>query len=528
MNSHPPKTKHPVARISKINGIETLVVDGRPFLLVGAQCDVWRSTKQDAKASEFFEGYREMNATAVSVGIPWSKIENTEDKYDFQFLDWFIRKAESNGLKLVVNLFNTNVCGKVGEGVGSSVYPGYTPDYILKAPQKYHRMVLPYPYKYVDAGPPMCPNDPMTLERERRLVTRVAEHLRDTDLHRTVIMMQLDNEFYYQQWDGKRPADGSAEELAIRCQCTNCMTKWRSGSYENGEEFMFKSFADYVRVLTDSITRVYPIPLYVNSPWWPPRVIPIFLTRCPNLAFVGIDGILSPREPNWLSRSLLDRNIALAAENPTENSEVRLNLDVLPYYTIIGQQGLGNLLWECHPPFTVVDDPVAKQRYADALYPLKWARAPIARARGTERLVGWYAIRDIRAGLSTDVFGNFVPRKADESPVEADRWFVREGASTRTGSSGKFTLHLGTLSLEVSGSDAGIVVRTGPKDLFLALPKGRIAIGGIAKVHAERGRFDGDTWKPGGPATVVEQNGLTVVETDHPAVIRLTFEETVR
>lgn len=52
------------ARIATTNGVPTLEVDGAPFLLVGAQCDVWRSTRQDEKTVAFFDGYREMNATA--------------------------------------------------------------------------------------------------------------------------------------------------------------------------------------------------------------------------------------------------------------------------------------------------------------------------------------------------------------------------------------------------------------------------------------------------------------------------------
>jgi len=35
------------ARLMKLNAIPTLEVDGAPFLLLGAQCDIWRSTRQD-------------------------------------------------------------------------------------------------------------------------------------------------------------------------------------------------------------------------------------------------------------------------------------------------------------------------------------------------------------------------------------------------------------------------------------------------------------------------------------------------
>lgn len=511
------------ARIVKLNGIPTLEADGLPLLVTGAQCDIWRSTRQDAKAEAFFQGYRDMNATTVSVGIPWSKIEPEKGKYDFRFLDWFVAQAEANDLKLVVNLFNSNVCGKVSEGFGPSAYPAYTPAYIVDHPEQYQRMVLPYPYKYVDAGPPMCPNDARTLERERLLVQAVAKHLRETDHRRTAVMLQIDNEFYYQQWEGARPGWESEEELAVRCQCANCLAKWEKGHYKNGEQFMFESFADYVRVLSDAIVKEYPIPLYVNSPWWQPRVIPIFLDRCPNLAFVGIDGILSPREPNWLSRSQLSRNLPFAAENPTENPEVRSNLDVLPYYTVIGNQGIGNLLWECHEPFTVVDDPVARRRYREALYPLKHAQAPIAQARGTDRLFGWFAQRHFRSDLTTDIFGNFVPTKAEDKVVQSDEWFVRQGASSRMESQGRFSGRLGDLTITVDGSQAGIVVQPKAGELILAVPAGRIEIEGLKEAKAEKGRFVGEAWRGEHPITFPTENGKAVFGIATPTVIRVTW-----
>ena len=160
-----------------------------------------------------------------------------------------------------------------------------------------------------------------------------------------------------------------------------------------------------------------------------------------------------------LSRSQLGRNIPFAAENPTENPKTRINLDVLPYYSLIGQQGIGNLLWECGPPHTVVEDAKARHRYGAALYPIKWAQVPIAKARGTENLVGWYAIRDIASDVTTDAFGNFIPAKTNGLVVAKDRFFVREGKQGRIEEATKFTMALDPVRIEVSQATAGIVAR---------------------------------------------------------------------
>ncbi len=502
-----------------LNGIPTLEVNGAPFLLIGAQCDIWRSTLQDEKTVAFFDGYRAMNATAVSVGIPWSKLELAKDVYDFRFLDWFIQQARQRGLKLVINLFNSNICGKVQEGASPNPYPLYTPGYILSAPDNYQPMVLPGQWKYDPGGPPMCPNDPRTLERERRLCAEVAKHLEEMDVQGTVTLLQLDNEFYYQQWVGPRPTD----ERSIRCQCPFCEEKWKSGSWRDGEDFMFRSFAGYVRVLTDTITAIHPLPLYVNSPWWPPRVIPVFLDACPNLALVGVDGVFSPNEPNMLSRSQVGRNVPFAAENPTENPQTRINLDVLPYYSIIGQLGIGNLLWECGPPHTVVEDPQARQRYGAALYPIRWAAIPIARARGTESLAGWFALRNITSDVTTDVFGNLVPVKPEGSILKTSRWYVREGRTSRIEGTDRLALTTSDLRFEIRDASAGIIVRLDSGRVVLAVPKGNIAIEGPRPIQAIRGRFDQDQWRPEGALIAKHEGSRTLLKAGEPTVILLTY-----
>jgi hypothetical protein len=506
-----------VPRITRLNGVPTLQVDGQPFLIVGAQCDIWRSTRQDERTLAFFDGYKAMHATVVSVGIPWSKIELAKDHYDFKFLDWFVEQARRRGLRLILNLFNSNVCGKVQEGASPGAYPQYTPDYLLSAPQDYQRMQLPGPWTYDAGGPPMCPNDPRTLERERLLCAQIARHLLAADAVGTVIMIQIDNEFYYQQWAGKRPED----EKSIRCHCRFCEEKWPQAAWKDGEDFMFHAFADYVRALTETIGEIYPLPLYLNSPWWPPHVLPIFLERCPRLAVVGVDGTFDPREPNMLSRSQVGRNIPFAAENPTEEPKTRLNLDVLPYYTLIGQWGIGNLLWECSPPRTVVEDPVARQRYGAALYPIRWAQWPIAQARGTERLLGWYALRELAQDLAVDKQGNYLATNAPGTVVVKTSYFIREGARARLENAGTFKVDWNQLHIEVRDSAAGILVKSSAREFVLALPRGRLVFSGMNALECVEGRFEADRFTPERTFPVEKQGDAFVIQSEEPKVIRL-------
>ncbi|MDR3707052.1 MAG: beta-galactosidase [Capsulimonadaceae bacterium] len=488
-----------LGRISRINDIPTMFVDGAPFLIEGAQCDVWRSTRQDQKVIDFFDAYQRMNATAVGVDILWSKIEVAEGQYDFAFLDWFMKQAEQRGLKLVLQLFSSNVCGKIQEGSAESPYPVYVPDYIKNAPDKYQRMLLETADIYATAGPPMCPNDPRTVERERLYVIRLARYLKERDLRRTVILAQVNNEYGYWAWKGK-----GVDNTAVRCQCSYCTAKWNAGFAGTPYEFMITSFADHARTMSDAITAEYPLPLYLNSPLYWPATTRIFLDRCPNIAVMGMDGVDDPHEPNALAKGLVGRNIPFAAECPTEHPRTRFYLDALPYYTTIGEMGLGHLLWESGPPNTVVDDADASTRYGRALYPIKNAMRPIARFRGTSQLSGWYALKEFSTGKPKDVF-------------------VREGGQTRTLALEPhvFDVRIGDAIFSVVDGGAGIVIAPSPGELIIATPAAQLQLRGVTVKSAETGRFAGDTWTPKAPFAFTQEKGAAEFKIDEPSVIRL-------
>lgn len=486
--------------LERINGVPTLMVDGRPFLVVGAQCDVWRSTPQDAKTVDFFDSYRDINATTVGCDVLWDRCEHAEGRYDFAFLDWFVKQAKSHHLKLVLHLFDSNVCG----GVTDSDRWTYAPAYVLDAPTKYQRMVLPYEYR--PGGPPMCPNDPDTLERERQYVVKLAEHLRDTDTDRTVIMLQINNEYYFQQWKDH------AYDVTVRCHCPYCNAKYDPAKYKDPKDFMFHSFVDYTKVLSDAIAKVYDVPLYVNSPGWPDWAVPMFLDGCPNLDLVGCDGITGPGEPTMVSRYVQGRNIPFAAENATPNPRCRLNLDVLPYYTIVGRLGIGNLLWEAGPPLTIIGDPALRKRYGDAMYPIKNAQWAIAESRGTQGVIGWYIIRQ------------FVDDPKLQNPtVVGEKMFVREGQNTCVDDSKTFTAAVGGHKITVSGSVAGIISSPKPNVLVIATAKADLTISGPAIKSADEGIYVGDKWQPEAKLHLKRSGNIYELSIAQPRVVRLVF-----
>jgi len=496
------------------NGAYTLRVDGEPFIIIGAQCDIWRSTRQDADTLAFLNAYSEMNATAVGLGIPWSYIEKTKDVYDMTFLDWFIAEARKRHLKIVAHLFSTNVCGKIGEVSPTGYYPQYAPDYILADPGTYQRMDLGKEGQYAWAGTPMCPNDPDTRAREAKYVARVAEHLRREDSAHTVVMVQINNEFYYQQW--VTPPENPAK---VRCHCADCEAIFDPAEAE--EHFMYRSLAEYARDIAAAFREVYDIPLYVNSPWWPNWVAELFLETCPSIDLVGMDGVFTPNEPNQLSTVQLGRNIPFASECPTENAETQRNLGVLPFYVLLRRLGIGNLLWDAGAS-TMVENIDARRRYGAALYPIKHAMGPIAAARGTDRLIGWYAqVHRATSVPEVDVFGEKTGGTLPGEPA-IDQLFLREGPTTRLVEGAGFTCRLAGLNVDVSASMAGVLIAVPDIGVVVATSGANLVIEGLGTLAVgETGRFEGNIWKSEGRLPIRQEEGRALMSIPGPNVVLL-------
>lgn len=141
----------------------------------------------------------------------------------------------------------------------------------------------------------------------------------------------------------------------MRCKCPNCGPHSPT-EFPSAQHYQFTTMAKYTGELAATIRSVLPdIPLYVNSPWWPPFAAEIML-KYGGIDLVGSDGVLSSFEPgNVLGTIQVEvtlpdgskkKNIGFASECPTENEKTTANLDVLNYYTIFGPYlGIGAMLW---------------------------------------------------------------------------------------------------------------------------------------------------------------------------------------
>src|SRR3954454_18451458 len=74
-----------VPRIEARNGRHALIVDGAPFLMLGAQVN--NSSNYPAMLPEVWPVIDAMHANTVEIPVAWEQIEPVEGQFDFSFLD---------------------------------------------------------------------------------------------------------------------------------------------------------------------------------------------------------------------------------------------------------------------------------------------------------------------------------------------------------------------------------------------------------------------------------------------------------
>jgi hypothetical protein len=165
--------------LQRQDGHYALVVDGKPYLMLGAQINnssSWASTLPDV-----WPALEDLHVNTVEAPVYWEQMEAHEGTFDFSNVDLLVHGAREHHLHLVLLWFGTWKNGQMH----------YVPEWIKTNPAKYPRELNAYS-KVLDV---MSPHSTATLEADRHAFAALMHHLREIDgSEHTVIMMQVENE----------------------------------------------------------------------------------------------------------------------------------------------------------------------------------------------------------------------------------------------------------------------------------------------------------------------------------------------
>jgi hypothetical protein len=173
------QTTVPSPRLEKKDGHFAMTVDGKPFLMLGAQIN--NSSSWASSLPQVWPALEALHVNTMEAPVYWEQMEPEPGKFDFSGVDLLVNGAREHKLRLVILWFGT---WKNGQN-------HYVPEWVKSDPKKYPREIGPYG-KVLDV---MSPNSATNLEADRHAFAALMRHIHEIDAtQHTVIMMQVENE----------------------------------------------------------------------------------------------------------------------------------------------------------------------------------------------------------------------------------------------------------------------------------------------------------------------------------------------
>ena len=244
-------------RIDRSGAHPALMVDGAPYLMLGAQMN--NSSAFASAMPAVWSSMEALGVNTVEAPVYWETLEPKEGTFDFAQVDMLLAQAREHKKHLVLLWFGTWKNGS----------PGYVPEWVKRTPTRFPLVMRADGTTNFS----LSPFGEETLAADRKAFTAMMEHLKSSDPQHTVLMVQVENETG--MWDASRDhaaAAGRAFTQPVPQAVLTAMGKtgvhgtWEQVFGADADEYFYAwAIARYVNEIAEAGKRVYPLPMYTNA-----------------------------------------------------------------------------------------------------------------------------------------------------------------------------------------------------------------------------------------------------------------------
>lgn len=227
----------PAPHLERRGQATQLIVDGKPFLILGGELNNTISSDLGAMKTIWPALARDQHLNTALLGIGWDWIEPVESRFDFRIVDDAVANARANDLRIVLLWF-----GSWKNGL-SSYAPAWVKDDQNRFPRAKIRdgKTIEILSAFSDAN----------RDADAHAFAALMRHVREADATHRVIMVQVENEV------------GVLGDARDRSDAANAA--YAKANPKSEEAFQAVTYARYINFVAQAGKHEYPLPMYVNA-----------------------------------------------------------------------------------------------------------------------------------------------------------------------------------------------------------------------------------------------------------------------